>query len=190
MFLCFHVTDININHFNHALSNIMNARGTLSTAYSCRSTLALFPLFSTKIFLARARVSRVGDHLVGGVVFACMRACTRVHCLLLSTKDRRIRFPKLSSTRRLGFSFQTSRRPLFAIALHICICFPKGLELTAIILFTFSSYDPLMCLRCYLDLPHWISHRKQRNGSLRALNHLKQAHLLREIDISYRAINS
>lgn len=60
---------------------------------------------SPQKFFSRARVSRVGDHLVGGVVFACMRACTRVHCLLLSTKDRRIRFPKLSSTRRLGFSF-------------------------------------------------------------------------------------
>lgn len=111
--------------------------------------LPRFPLFSRKIF-SRAPASRVGGRLVGGVVFACTLSCTPVHCLLLSTGVSAFQ----NSRARAGWISRFSRPqrpPLSVIVRHISICFPKGLELTAIILFTFPSYDPLMCLRCYLD---------------------------------------
>jgi len=66
---------------NCSVNQIMNAGGIFYINCLFMPIPTRFSLFFAKI----SRASRVGDHLVGGIVFACMRACTRVHCLLLST---------------------------------------------------------------------------------------------------------
>lgn len=87
---------LNIRPVSFALSNVVEAGEEyfINCLYShVFDLLSLSPLAPLQKNFSLARVSRVGDQLVGGVVFAC----TRVHCLLLSTK-------------RIGVSaFQNSR---------------------------------------------------------------------------------